>query len=139
MINRHYSKKNFLRNKSVSDGAISFYVDHFVRMRVSKITYGIFCHIPYNPGDPDHRSRSHNVYTDSSGEERVRDFFDIILPKVSCLISFLKSMLLKKLFICRIPKFRRRRSSECLMSGIEILQLIYELLMFLFGVTAETL
>jgi len=68
-------------NKAVSDGAISFYVDHFVRTRVSKFTYGSFCHIPYDPSAPDHISRSHNVFISVSGAERITDFFDIILPK----------------------------------------------------------
>jgi len=68
-------------NKAVSDGAISFYLDHFVRTRVSKITYGSFCHIPYNPTDPDHKSRPQNVFTAVTGAKRIRGRFDIILPK----------------------------------------------------------
>jgi hypothetical protein len=81
-------EKYFSRNKAVSDGAISFYLDHFVRTRVSKITYGSFCHIPYDPSAPDHISRSHNVFIGVSGAERITDFFDIILPKVSYLNLF---------------------------------------------------
>ena len=99
---------------------------------------GCLCSIRYDPSDPDHRSRSHSVYTAVSGEERVGNFFDIILPKVSCLISFLKSMLFKKPFNYRIPKFRRWRNSECLIARSQILQLIYKLLVVLFGVTVET-
>jgi hypothetical protein len=68
-------------NKAVSDGAVSFYLDHFVRTRVSKLTYGTFCSIMYDPSEPDHQPRSHNVYTDAAGEERIKDSFDIILPK----------------------------------------------------------
>jgi hypothetical protein len=81
-------------NKAVSDGAISFYLDHFVRTRVSKITYGNFCHIPYDPNIPDHKSRSHKVFTSVSGSQRITDAFDIILPKntqVSELKEFRKS------------------------------------------------
>jgi len=81
-------------NKAVSDGAISFYLDHFVRTRVSKITYGNFCHIPYDPNLSDHRSRSHKVFTSVSGNKRISDSFDIILPKdtqVSELKEFKKS------------------------------------------------
>jgi hypothetical protein len=73
----------------VSDGAISFYLDHFVRTRVSKITYGNFCHIPYDPTASDHKARSHKVFTSVSGNKRISESFDIILPKVSCLIPFL--------------------------------------------------
>jgi len=68
-------------NKAVSDGAISFYLDHFVRTRVSKITYGNFCHIPYDPNSPDHRSRTHKVFTSVSGNKRISESFDVILPK----------------------------------------------------------
>jgi len=68
-------------NKAVSDGAISFYLDHFVRTRVSKITYGNFCHIPYDQSASDHRSRVHKVFTSVSGNKRISDSFDIILPK----------------------------------------------------------
>ena len=58
----HTIYKKLFRNKAVSDGAISFYLDHFVRTRVSKVTYGVFFSPEYDPSDPDHRSRSHNVY-----------------------------------------------------------------------------
>ena len=86
-------QKFYFRNKAVSDGAISFYLDHFVRTRVSKLTYGIFGDIEYNPRAADLRSRSHKVFTSFSGTERIGDFFDIILPKVSGLITqaFLKN------------------------------------------------
>jgi hypothetical protein len=129
-------KKNFFRNKAVSDGAISFYLDHFVRTRISKITYGTFYSIAYDPSDPDHKSRSHKAYTSVSGKERIGSF-DIMQKKVSCLISFLKSTIFKS-HLCRMPKFRRRRNSERLITAIQILELIFDLLVFLFGVTVET-
>ncbi|KAF8805121.1 hypothetical protein BYT27DRAFT_7105301 [Phlegmacium glaucopus] len=68
-------------NKAVSDGAISFYLDHLVRTRVSKVTYGNFCHTVYDATAKDHRARSHKVYTSVSGDKRISDFFSIILPK----------------------------------------------------------
>ena len=93
----HYSEKNFFRNKAVSDGAISFYLDHFVRSRVSKFTYGTFYSILYDPNDPDHQSRSYDVFTDLCGEKLIDGFFDIILPKVSCVILSSKVCHLKKM------------------------------------------
>ena len=75
------------RNKAVSDGALSFYHDRFVRTRVSKFTYGTFCDIDFDPADPDHKRRLHNTWTDLAGDKCITDFFDIILPKV-CLFSF---------------------------------------------------
>ncbi|CAA7260337.1 unnamed protein product [Cyclocybe aegerita] len=68
-------------NKAVSDGAISFYLDHFVRTRVSKLTYGNFCHIPYDPKAPDHQVRQHKTFVSVSGNKRISDSFDVILPK----------------------------------------------------------
>lgn len=70
------------RNKAVSDGAISFYLDHFVRTRVSKLTYGVFCNVLYDPNDPDHRKRSSQTYTLASGHTYLDNYFDVLLPKV---------------------------------------------------------
>ena len=89
-----------------------------MRTRVSKITYGNFCSIPYDPNDPDHILRYHSVYTTVSGEERLSGFFDIILPKVSCLFSFLKSMLFKKNFLfVEYPSFGDEGIQNGLFSG----------------------
>ena len=88
----HYLFKDFFRNKAVSDGAISFYLDHFVETRVSKFTYGTFCEISYNPNDPDHQSRSQLAFTDIYGAKVIDGSFDIILPKVSCLFLFLRNL-----------------------------------------------
>ncbi|KJA20620.1 hypothetical protein HYPSUDRAFT_141909 [Hypholoma sublateritium FD-334 SS-4] len=68
-------------NKAVSDGAISFYLDHFVRTRVSKFAYGTFCDDWYRPEENDHRARVATLYTDFAGTKRIPDRFDIILPK----------------------------------------------------------
>ena len=82
-----------------------------MRSRVSKVTYGSFSYALYDPSDPDHISRSHNILTSAAGEKEIEGFFSIILPKVSCLFPYLKSTYLKKLLF-RIPKLRRRRNSE---------------------------
>jgi len=69
-------------NKAASDGAISFYLDHLVRTRVSKVTYGSFLDSLYDPSDLDHKSRSHKVYTGVCGREYIRGMnFETILPK----------------------------------------------------------
>jgi hypothetical protein len=67
----------------VSDGALSFYHDRFVRTRISKFTYGTFCSIPFDPTDPDHQQTRHNTLTALDGAWFIRDHaFDVILPKV---------------------------------------------------------
>ncbi|KAF9478438.1 hypothetical protein BDN70DRAFT_994212 [Pholiota conissans] len=68
-------------NKAVSDGAISFYLDHVVRTRISKVTYGTFCSTSYECGDPDHFRRREQSFMSESGVMRIRGFFSVILPK----------------------------------------------------------
>jgi hypothetical protein len=91
------------RLRSDASGAISFYLDHFVRARVSKLTYGYFGSILYDPSD-DHRSPSHNVFISPSGRKLI-DVFDIILPKVSCLISFQKYVI--KIFCKKVSEVKK--------------------------------
>jgi hypothetical protein len=71
----------------VSDGALSFYHDRFVRTRISKFTYGAFCAIRFDPADPDHQQRLHNEHRYFDGVRRIKGSFCVILPKV-CSISF---------------------------------------------------
>ncbi|TFK31142.1 hypothetical protein BDQ12DRAFT_740169 [Crucibulum laeve] len=68
-------------NKAVADGAISFRLDHSVRVRVSKLTYGIQINIPYDPGNPEHVRRHSTSYVEYSGQRRIRGAFGTILSK----------------------------------------------------------
>ncbi|KAF8181796.1 hypothetical protein BJ912DRAFT_1145353 [Pholiota molesta] len=68
-------------NKAVSNGSVSFYLDRFVRSRIAKITYGVTCDIGYDPSKADHRQRLATSYFATSGHVRIRDAFDVILPK----------------------------------------------------------
>ncbi|KJA18138.1 hypothetical protein HYPSUDRAFT_45595 [Hypholoma sublateritium FD-334 SS-4] len=68
-------------NKTVSDGAISFYLDRFVRTRVSNFAYGVVCAPPYNSSIPDHRERRSTAYRSADGIWRIPDAFDVILPE----------------------------------------------------------
>jgi len=90
-----------LVNKAVSDGAISFYLDHLVRTRVSKVTYGAFARIRYDPSDPDHILRSHKMFTTRSGNKCILSF-DIIL-------------------LSKIPKSQRRKNLDSLIPSLWIL------------------
>ena len=99
------------RNKAVSDGALSFYHDHFVRTRVSKFTYGNFCSFRFDPAAPDHQQRLRAAFTDLSGIRRIRGSFNIILPKV---FNFPSSLLAVEMCLRRIRKFPKIRSSEAL-------------------------
>lgn len=71
-------------NKAVADGAVSYHLDHFVRSRVAKYSYGVQATMPYDPSNPEHMTRRHFVYTDLTGRKRIRRFFDVILRKDTC-------------------------------------------------------
>ncbi|KII95456.1 hypothetical protein PLICRDRAFT_170106 [Plicaturopsis crispa FD-325 SS-3] len=88
-------------NKAVADGAVSFYIDHFVSVRVARTTYGTDCNITYDAQNPDHRSRSHQVYVDVDGTSRLPHGFYTILSKgtrVSETKEFRKSF-------CQMPPY----------------------------------
>ncbi|KAF8152735.1 hypothetical protein BJ912DRAFT_1115639 [Pholiota molesta] len=68
-------------NKAVSDGAVSFYLDHFVRARVAKFTYGTVCSVPYDPNDAAHIRRAETKFVSPSGETRIPGAFCVILAK----------------------------------------------------------
>lgn len=90
----------FARNKAVADGAISFYLDHRVSVRVAKKTYGgkrqmtvhlfprsldlteVECNTVFDPTDPEHIARSNTLYVGPSGHQYIRRKFTNILPKV---------------------------------------------------------
>ncbi|KAJ7681552.1 hypothetical protein B0H14DRAFT_3678127 [Mycena olivaceomarginata] len=54
-------------NKAVADGAVSFYLDHYVSARISKHTYGIECIVNYNATNAEHRARSKTTHKDAAG------------------------------------------------------------------------
>ncbi|KAF5354421.1 hypothetical protein D9758_010726 [Tetrapyrgos nigripes] len=68
-------------NKAVPDGALSFHLDHFVSVRVSKYTYGTKISVKYDSTDPEHRRRSHFITTKPSGTKVLPSAFDEILAK----------------------------------------------------------
>lgn len=69
-------------NKAVADGAISFYLDHFVSARVAKLSYGTDVAVPLNLNNPEHRKRRQKAYRNLTGLEYLDDVFSVILPKV---------------------------------------------------------
>ncbi|KIY64131.1 hypothetical protein CYLTODRAFT_425491 [Cylindrobasidium torrendii FP15055 ss-10] len=68
-------------NKAVADGGVSFYLDHTVTMRVSRFSYGNRCATRYIPYLAEHRQREHTVLILPSGEKRLPNYYDEILPK----------------------------------------------------------
>jgi hypothetical protein len=67
----------------VSDGATSFYLDHYVRTRVAKVTYGSEIYRFYDSLDAEHVKRVDKVYTCTvDGTHKVPGGFHSVLPKV---------------------------------------------------------
>ncbi|KAG5644291.1 hypothetical protein DXG03_008709 [Asterophora parasitica] len=70
-------------NKAVADGAVSFYLDHVVAVRVSRFVYGVKCTVNYDPGRFDHLLRSAGVFIDVDGKPTLGGGFDVILTSRS--------------------------------------------------------
>ncbi|KAG5351000.1 hypothetical protein C0989_008363 [Termitomyces sp. Mn162] len=68
-------------NKAVAEGAISFYLDHFVAVRIAKYSYGVECTVLYEEHNREHRARSSRLYTSLTGLQRLPGYFDAILRK----------------------------------------------------------
>ncbi|KAJ7157455.1 hypothetical protein C8R46DRAFT_1178680 [Mycena filopes] len=68
-------------NKAVADGAVSFYLEHYVSARVSKHTYGIECITEYISTNAEHRVRSHTSFQDVAGVLVIPKMFSVILNK----------------------------------------------------------
>lgn len=68
-------------NKAVAEGAVSFYLDHFVSARIARFTYGTTYSDVFNPGDTEHIARGHKAYIDCAGHKLVPGAFGSILRK----------------------------------------------------------
>ncbi|KAG8929074.1 hypothetical protein FRC01_004906 [Tulasnella sp. 417] len=68
--------------KAVSHGAVAFYLDRNVTERRMRHTYGISVYPGYNPLDPEHKARTHNLTTDSiSGITYIMGGFSTLVEK----------------------------------------------------------
>jgi len=76
-----FSRPDSHANKAVADGAVSFYLDHRVSVRVARWTYGTNCSVLYDPENPQHAARSNTVFSLPSGSRLVPKAFSKIIPK----------------------------------------------------------
>ena len=81
-----YLTQLLLSNKAVADGAISFYLDHRVSVRVAKWTYGNKCEIPSYTLDAEDHARRDTEITILSGSKYIPNAFSSILAKVRRLV-----------------------------------------------------
>lgn len=68
-------------NKAVADGAVSFYIDHLVKTRVAKVTYGTPVAIRYDSSRLDHIARKKTKILSLSGHWMLPNSFGSILKK----------------------------------------------------------
>ena len=91
----------------MADGAISFYIDHFVQTRVSKLTYGSKGSIDYDASDAEHRKRP--TFTAISGVKRIDKVFWVILSGVGYLLFKKKrSKVVNPFLYIRTSKYLKR-------------------------------
>lgn len=69
-------------NKAVSEGAVSFYLDHFVSARVVRSTYGVTCNVDFDSSNPEHLARARWRAVRPSGRVVLPNAFSSILTKV---------------------------------------------------------
>ncbi|KAG8922303.1 hypothetical protein FRC02_011956 [Tulasnella sp. 418] len=68
--------------KAAANGALSYYLDHFVSARVAKWTYGVFCGRGFDRSNRKHIERSSHTYTNPvSGRKYVHGGFRVHLKK----------------------------------------------------------
>jgi hypothetical protein len=69
------------RGKAVADGAISFFLDHYLSVRVARTTLGINMSVLYDHGSQHHRRRFRDIVTTPAGTKLLRNGFKVILAK----------------------------------------------------------
>ena len=78
---------DIVRSKAVSDGAISYYLEHFVTYRIAKATYGVPIHTRFNPLNPLHRARLDDLELGPAGFF-FEDGFSPLVTKVYLSMNF---------------------------------------------------
>ncbi|KAJ6592474.1 hypothetical protein B0H19DRAFT_1245347 [Mycena capillaripes] len=68
-------------NKAVADGAVSFYIDHHVSVRVARFTYGMGVSETYNPQNREHAARFEKRYQGAAGDWLVHGAFSAVLKQ----------------------------------------------------------
>ncbi|RDX46327.1 hypothetical protein OH76DRAFT_1485574 [Lentinus brumalis] len=68
-------------NKAVANGAVYFFLEHYVSARVMKMTYGTDINVTYEADNPEHKARSHLKIVRPSGRVALNDAFSTIIQK----------------------------------------------------------
>lgn len=73
------------RNKAVAEGAISFYIEHYVSVRVARFTYGTKYFKVFNYMDPEDVKQRSKGHKDDVGDWVIPGRFAVLLAKASWL------------------------------------------------------
>ena len=71
------------RNKAVANGAVCYFLEHFVSARVMKMTYGTQACVDYDRNNAEHIARRGGCFVKPSGRTMLPDGFSSILKKVN--------------------------------------------------------
>jgi len=74
-------KPHIHTNKAVAEGAASFFLKHFVFIRIAKITYGKCHFVAYDPTDPEHIVRRERISIAPSGRPTLPGCFSTLIPQ----------------------------------------------------------
>ncbi|KIL58029.1 hypothetical protein M378DRAFT_171084, partial [Amanita muscaria Koide BX008] len=67
--------------KAVAEGAVSYYLDHYVTTRVARLSYGVMTRHLFNDKNPEHLDRESTKLTQANGKSYIPGIFDTILIK----------------------------------------------------------
>ncbi len=85
-------KFDFHSNKAVAEGAVSYYLQRFVSVRMARLTYGSSCCIDFDEADAEHHIRRGNIYYRASGEAVLPDAYTVMITKVCYTIKCIEDM-----------------------------------------------
>ncbi|KAF8632452.1 hypothetical protein AX15_001886 [Amanita polypyramis BW_CC] len=79
--NIHILRPDAYLNKAVAEGAVSYYIDHRVSVRVARCTFGVEVTRAFDPTDSEHIRRASRTQNAPSGHLRIGGIFSEILAK----------------------------------------------------------
>lgn len=77
------------RQRSVSHGAVAFFLKKFATTRVARMTWGVRDDTSYCADNPEHYKRRDKVKKDAGGTKRLHDVFRTFISEVYKLVSSL--------------------------------------------------
>lgn len=100
--------------KAVADGAASFYLDHYVTARVSKVAYGVKSYMVYNASNQEHYKRREKLVYEKFGDVLVPDGFVTMVKKVRSRFLLSRSTNWKIIPRERACPKRRNTDTDCI-------------------------